>query len=419
MWKSILKTATFKQSQITIAATFINGLFGAAFYIISARFLGPSNFGLLTVSVATLTLIADIVDFGTNTGLVRFVSANEKVDKDKTLKILKLSLEFKIIVWIAVLILGYFLSPILALSLFNKTELIVPLRLVMFGVGGALLLSFATSALQAFQKYFIWSIVNIATNLLRLLLVILLLLYGKFDLFSGLFSYILLPFFGFSMSLFFLPSKKIFNTKNELSVGRQLLSYNFWVGIFTIIAAISARLDTFLSARLLSSFNLGIYGAANQLVQIVPQIVGALGTVTAPKFASFTNIKDMILYLKKFQIFVLGLSVLGLLTIPIAIYLIPQFFGKEYALAINPFIILFLAMLIFLISVPVHTSIIFYFGRPDIFVWVSFLHLIIMGFLGFILISNFGIVGAAFTVLVGTIFSFVAPLGWLLIKISK
>ncbi len=419
MLKSILSTATFKQSQITIVGTIINGILGAAFYILLARFLGPYNFGLLTVSVAVLTLTADTLDLGINTGIVRFVSSNLVSNREKALKFLKLSLEIKFIVWLLVLIFGIALAPVIADKIFNKIELEQPLRLVMFGVGGALLFSFATAALQSFQKYFTWSWVNISTNLLRLLFILLLLFYGQLNLMSGLIVYLLLPFFGFSLTLFLIPVKKIFMVKNELTLAKELFSYNVWIALFALVAAISARLDTFLIARLLSPQEIGIYGAANQLTQVVPQIISALGVVAAPKFANFTNLKQMLEYFKKFQLMTIGLLFSGLLTVPLAYYFIPLVYGPKYQGAILPFIILLSAMLVFLISVPVHNSIIYYFGQPQVFVWVSIGHLLIIGFLGYWFISSYGVVGAAVTVLIGTLFNFLAPLAWFLIKIRR
>lgn len=419
MVKHFFNTATWKQSQITVLGTIINGGLGALFYIFLARFLGPSQFGLFVLSVATMTLIGDSVDFGTNTGLVRFVSANLNANRDKALKFLKLSLEFKLAVWFFVLILGLLLSPFIAQFIFKKEELTIPLRLVMLGVGGALLLSYATSALQAFQRYITWSLINISTNFLRIVIIFSLFYFGQLNLLNGLSSYIILPFFGFSLASLFLPLKQIFKVKEERSVAKEFFNFNVWVGIFTIIAAVSARLDTFLTARLLSSHELGIYGAASQLVQIVPQLITALGVVAAPKFASFTNNKDMISYLKKFQLLVLGIAILGLMTIPASYFVIPAIFGIEYLSAIGPFIILLIAMLIFLMSVPIHNSIIFYFGKPNFFVWVSIGHLLIISSLGYVLITNFGVIGAAVTVLVGTIFNLLLPLTWFLIKIRQ
>lgn len=419
MLKSILSTATFKQSQITIAGTLINGILGALFYIALARLLGPADFGLLTIALTTLVLISDMADIGTNTGLIRFVSAHLAKSSDKAYRFLKLSLEIKLIAWGISFLAIFLLAPFLASEIFHKEELILPLKLAAFGVGGALLFTFATSALQAYQKYFLWSLINILTNSLRLLLILALGYYLALNVENSLFIYIILPFFGFFVTLFILPARKILQSKNEFSLSRELFKYNIPVAIFTLIAAFSARLDTYLNAFLLSAREVGIYGAANQMVAVMPQLVSALGLVAAPKFASFQNNKQMLVYFKKFQFFVSGLCLLGILTIPVSVFLIPILFGSQYSGAVLPFIFLFLAMIVFLFSIPVHHSVIFYFGRPDVFIWVSIGHLLIIGGLGYLLISNFGISGAAMTVLIGTTFNFLYPLMWLLIKLKR
>lgn len=419
MLKYILSTATFRQSQITIFATAINGGLGALFYIVLARFLGPSDFGLLIVALTAMVLIADIADLGTNTGLIRFVSSSLAEKNDKVYKFLKLSLEIKIAAWIVSFFLIFFFAPFLATEVFHKAELNLPLKLAGFGVGAALLFTYATSALQAYQKYFIWGFVNIFTNGLRLLLILFLGYYSLLNVESSLIVYLILPFFGFFITLFLLPTKRIFQAKGEQSLLRDLLRYNIPVALFSIIAAISARLDTFLNAALLPAKEVGIYGAASQLLQIMPQLVSALGLVSSPKFASFQNNSQMLTYFKKFQLFVLGLVLLGLLTIPISIYLIPILLGPAYSGAVIPFVILFLGQLIFLFSIPVHHSIIFYFSRPDVFIRVSIGHLLLIGGLGYLMISNFGMIGASVTVLIGMIFNFMYPLLWLLFKLRK
>ncbi|TAL81704.1 MAG: hypothetical protein EPN88_00350, partial [Bacteroidetes bacterium] len=236
---------------------------------------------------------------------------------------------------------------------------------------------------------------------------------------SSLIVYIVLPFFGFFLTLFIIPTRKILQSNEEFKLSKELFRYNISVAIFSVIAAFSARLDTFLNAALLSSREVGIYGAVNQLVQIMPQLVSALGLVSSPKFASFQNNSQMLTYFKKFQLLCSGICLLGLLAIPLAIYLIPILFGPSYSGAIFPFIILFLGQLIFLFSIPVHHSVIFYFGRPDVFIWVALGNVIIIGGLGYLLISNFGITGAAITVFVGMIFNFIYPLGWLLVKLRR
>ncbi len=415
----MMSTATFKQSSITIVGTMLNGLLGALFYISVARILGPVEFGLLTISIVTLTLISDIADIGINTGLVRFVSANLVNNKDKAMRILKLSLEIKIAVWVVAFFIVFFSAPFLAKEIFHKSELILPLRLVAFGVGGALLFSFATSSLQAFQKYFLWSGINITINLLRLILIFILGYNLVLNVENSLFVYIILPFFGFFITLLVLPWKRIFSAREEFSLSKELFAYNIPVAIFTIIAAFSARLDTYLTASFLSTREVGIYGVATQLAQVMPQLISAIGLVAAPKFSSFQSKEQMLTYFKKLQLLITALCVLGILSIPVVAYLIPIIFGSSYIEAVTPFIFIFLAMLVFLFSVPVHNAIIFYFGKPGVFIPVAVGHLLIIGILGYFLISNLGIIGASITVLAGTIFNFLYPLIWLLIKLKK
>lgn len=419
MLKKIISTATFRQSQIAITGTLLNGVLGALFYIALARFLGTADFGLLTIAITTLVLMADIADIGTNTGLIRFVSSNLAHNSEKAYRFLKLSLEAKLVAWGVAFLIIFLAAPFLASQVFHKAELILPLKLAAFGIGGALLFSYATSALQAYQKYFLWSLVNILTNFVRLVLILALGFIVILNLENSLFVYLSLPFFGFFLTLFILPSRKILSARDEFSLAKELFRYNIPVAIFNIIAAFSARLDTYLNAVLLSATQVGIYGAATQMVAVMPQLVSALGLVSAPKFSSFQTNKQMLIYFKKFQIFVTGLCLLGIVALPVLIWLIPVLFGISYQEAAVPFIFLFFAQLVFLFSIPVHHSVIFYFGRPDVFIWISVGHLILIGGLGYFLISNFGILGAAVTVLAGTAFNFLYPLIWLLIKLRK
>lgn len=419
MFKEIFSTATWKQSQITVLGTLINGILGVLFYTLVARFLGPSDFGILVVSTVTLTMLGDILDFGINTGLVRFVSSYLKTEKQTALRFLKLSLILKLFIWILVLSLGLILSRWMALFIFKRPELEFPLKLVFGGVGGALLFSFTTSALQAFQKYTLWSFVNILTNAIRLILIFFLFYLGELNLSFSLLTYITLPFVGFFIGLLFLPTKDFLSVKNEFSVFDKLFKFNIWVAIFTSLAAISARLDTYISARLLPPADLGLYGAANQLTQAIPQLVSALGVVVAPKFASFTNHEGMITYLKKLQLLVLCLGLLIIVLLPIAIYLLPIFLGYQYIQSTPSLIILTIAMVVFLISLPVHSAVIFYFSKPVVFVWLSIGHLLLVGIGGYLIVSKFGLIGASFTVLVGNIFNLLLPTFWLLFKLKK
>lgn len=419
MLRYFLGRQTLKHSSVTFLGTIINGLFGAAFYILIARFLGPVDFGLLFVSITTLTLIADIADLGTNTGLVKFVSANLAQNNTKVLQFLKLSLEIKILSGVLVLIIGYLLAPTITSLIFRKPELLFPMRLVMFGVGGSLLFTYTTSTLQAYQKFVWWSTLNVLTNFLRLLLVVMLLLTGWLNLQTSLVSFIALPFFGFFLSLFLIPTRQLIRVRDELAVAGELFKYNRSVAAFILLAAISARLDTFLSARLLNNYEVGLYSSANQLTSIIPQLVGAIGVVLAPKFSAIRSRLEMIGFLKKSLLMVLGIGGLAVIVLPLAVFLIPILYGNSYLGMIPPFIILYISMLVLLLSAPIHSTIFYFYGKPELFIWISLVNLLLIATLGYLLISSLGIIGASLTVLISQILSLVITSVWLIKEIKN
>ena len=407
-FSQILKTKTISHSIITVAGTAINGILGVLFFIYLARVLGPENFGIFSVSIVVLTLISDIADFGINTGLINFVSRHISENSAEAFRFLKLGLTLKLINSIIVLIAGFLLAPFIARYVFLKPELTYYLTLSFIGVGGAMLFSFSTNALQSLQKYQSWSILNIFSNVLRLLSVVLLSAVLMLNTQNALFAYIFFPFFGFFVSLILLP-KKFLTVKNERSVLKEFFHYNKWVAFSILVAAISSRLDSFFVTRFLTIEQTGFYSVGVQLSSILPQFTYAIAAVAAPKIASHTDKGDLLKYLKKLQLLCLGIAAAGLLLSPLVFYFLPLVYGQEYVASIWPFLLLLYAQLIFLLSTPAHQTIFYYFSNPKIFVGISALILVVLIILNIILVPQFGIIGAAITVLVGAIINFIIP----------
>ena len=416
--QDIINSATIKQSAVTFSGTFINGALGAIFYIFSARYLGPASFGLMILAITALTMISDISDLGTGTGIVRFVSEYLIKDRYKAYRFLKLGLKVKIIVSIVVVILGWISSPLIAEMLFSKAELTTSLRIAFIGVSSALLFTFITSTLQSLQKFWSWSIIQIGTNSLRLIFVFALTWIGILTLNLNLLVYIFIPLVGFIVGMMIIKPD-FMKVKNEYSVAKEFFHYNKWVALFSLVAALGARMDIFISGRLLTNHELGIYSASNQLVQVIPQFVVAIHTVIAPKMASMDSFKEFMSYLKKTQVMVLGIAILIILLLPIAVYLIPLLYGNSYITSVPVFIVLLVGMLFFLISTPIHISVFYYFSNPRLFFWLSCMHLIIVSVASWIFVSSYGAMGGAIAVLLGQIVSFIIPLIWITMKIKS
>lgn len=414
----IYKTKTLYHSIVSSSFTLVNGILGIIFYAIVARLLGPSDFGVFAIATATLAMLASIANVGTDTGIVKFVASHINTDKTKALRFLKLGLEIKIVVGVALVIFGWLIAPVIITQIFHKSELLLPIRLAVIGASLMLLFSFATSALQSIQKFFVWGTLNVTLNASRIITVLILSSASVLNVVSAIVIFALMPLFGFFISLGFLPN--FLKVKNERSVSTEFFNYNKWVAVFVVIAAIVAKLDTYISAKYLALSDVGIYAVATGLTSIVPQLVSAVATVVAPKLSQIKSNKEAKKYLNQVQILVLGLALVGLIAGGIAgVIFIPLAYGKEYIESIAPFLILLAAQAIFLISVPSHTSVIYYFSYPKLFVWISLGNLLIVSLLGIYMITNFGIIGAALTVLVGNVFNFIVPAVWSFNKLNK
>ncbi len=413
----ILRTKTIRHSAINFSGTLINGFLGVFFYIVMARFLGPEKYGVFSIAILSLTLISDIGNVGVDTGIIRFVGEYATKDFKKALSFLKLAFETKVVISLLIITLGWFLVPFITLTVFKKPELILPLRIALFGCSSILLFSFIINGFTAFQNYLVSNLLSIGSNAFRLGLIFIFFVVGLLSVNSSLIIYSVSPFVGFLVGILLIPN--FFGAKPEGNIKTIFLDYNKWVALFAAIAALSSRLDSFISARFLTLNEVGIYSVAVSLSGIVPQIVYALGTVVAPKLASFDTKAKLINYFKKLQLFVFGLCIAGLiLGIPLAYFVIPHFYGIGYIQSIKPFIILLIAQAIFLFSVPIHMTIIYYFSYPKLFAIVETFHTIFIFIASWLLVGKFGYMGAAYAVLFGNIFNFVVPAIWVARRLS-
>lgn len=415
---NILKTSTFRQTLITSSGTILSGIFGLVFYIFIARILEPAGFGIFSVTTASIALLASIANIGIDTGIVRFVGKYYGKDLLRVKKILKYAFNLKILSIIVLNILGWLVMPFISDKVLSKPELLFPLRLALFGAATSMLFSFVVSSIQAIQKFVVWSILMTSINFLRIIILGILVFLSLVNVNNSIYLFILIPFVGFFAGLFFIPG--FFKTKNEKDISKELFNYNKWIAVFTLIVALSSRADTFITTRLLSLREVGIYSVAVSLSSIVPSIVLALATVVAPKLASFTSNLDAKKYLEKLQMFVLFLAVVGIVIgIPLSYFVIPKLYGVEYLSSISPFILLLISQAIFLISIPSHSAIFYYFSYPKVFVYISLVHLFIVSVFGWFLIRSYGYVGAAISMLIGNIFNFILPFYWVFKRLYK
>ena len=138
------------------------------FYVLAARYLGPSKFGIFSISVATIALIASIANFGVDTGIVRFVGRSITHDREKALKFLKAGFYIKVVSSILSSCFGLVFGSFCAIKFFQKSELIFPLRLSLIGSGLLCFFRMFQVRFKLCREFWVWSGLNVFSNLLRL-----------------------------------------------------------------------------------------------------------------------------------------------------------------------------------------------------------------------------------------------------------
>jgi len=396
-----VRTSTFRQTAITTISTFASAGLGAVFYLVLAKLMSPSDYGLFTLATTFALLIISIGDLGSGQSLIRFTGQNLK--DQAYFPYALISLRIKILTGTLSLAAFYFLARPLAVQLVNQPDL-APLLPVAGLVGTSLLLlSFVSDLARGLQKFILWGGIQIGSNIVRLGLLGLNFAVFSVSPASALFVFALAPIIVFVVAWGWLD-KGILNSSITKSQIASYWSYNKWTAAFIIASAVTSRMDTFVSARFLSLDQVGIYGLANTMAAFMPQLSGAFGAVTSAKFASFQDPVHAAGYLKKAILFttVVSLGVAAVM-IPVALAVI-WFTGSGYQAAFAPFLVLLAALALFTSFNPLRDSIFYFHARPDIFFWVSVFQSIVIVAVGTWLIPKYGVIGSALTVLISLLF---------------
>ncbi len=407
--QEIIKTSTVRQSLITTVSIFLSSGLGAVFYLVLARTIGPHDYGLFSLGIAALSVVMSVSDLGIGQGLVRFVGAHRL--NNSYFPFVKLALRMKLIMGLLATLVFSFGSTLIAKTIFHQPELGKLLPLVGLAVLFQLLFFLSASVFQGLQKFSHWGGIQVGANLLRLLFILPLILYGKLNSVSSFLIFITSYIVGFVVSLFWLDLDWL-KVKVTPTVTKEFWDFNRWTAVFVIIASITARLDTILSGRFLSLTEVGIYSLAATMVSFLPQFASAIGAVTTAKFANIKDRNHEKTYLKKSLLFVGGISLMiAILMIPVALVVL-RIAGAAYATSFVPFLILLFGNIIFLMTNPVRDSILYFHSKPKFFVFLSISQGIAVFTSGIILIPNLGVSGVALTVVVSQLVCAVMSVGY-------
>lgn len=373
---------------------------GLGFFVtvIVARLLGPEQFGLFSLFVVIMIITANLLGEGMDVGVVRYYARIKTQQPILANEILLSALMLRLALGIIVVLIALSFGDTLATVIFNDSSYTIPIVYGLIGAFLAALWSFALATIQANENFDLFSVVTPVVNILRLLIIPLLLLFGYFNLHWVVLSQIII-YFLCSLALFYYLRKHFLDVKPRWSHIKQQYRYGRW----TCIASLCFVVTSYAGVAVLNYFSgaksAGVYSAAVQLLIVVDQITIVILTVQLPALSRFTQRQEFVNYVKRFvPIFVL----LALIILPSLFFvsdLIALIYGESYLASATLFQIMLIGFLATLITHPLQL-ILLSGNMPHYYAGIHVFSLITWVGAAALLIPSYGALGAAWSMLI-------------------
>lgn len=369
------------------------------------RGLGTERFGLLSLAWVVLGYFT-IFDLGLGRATTKYVAeAMGKGEGDQVPQIIWTAVTFQAV-------LGF----IGALVLFGITDLLVErvlnippeilgeakdtFHLLALSVPLVLVSSSFSGVLEAAQRFDLVNVVRIPSSTLTFLLP-LVGLYLGLDL-PGIVALILLARFG-TLAAFLLMDLRIVPKLKEYSVSfarfSQLFAFGGWVMITSIVSPILVYLDRFLIGSLLTIAAVAYYTAPYEAVTRLTIISASLTMTLFPAFSALEGVRDRqrlgMIFSRSIKYILLASGPIVVLIVIFAKEILRIWLGSDFATEST------VAMQLLALGVLINSLAFTPFallqgtGRPDLPAKFHMIELPIYLGIAWVLVSEFGIAGAA------------------------
>ena len=320
---NIVKTAFANMGWMMISQI-IASVCAFVWTIVTAWYLGPSDYGIFGAAVSFAALFGIIIDFGLPTYLVRSISTdfdNEHIYLDNSISLkLFLAVFYVIAVYLTSMALGWENKLVMMCLLIAIENVIKSYHALLF------------SSFQAHEKMKYQAITNTVLNVLTLLFIILI-TFTDLSLVGIAFAYIFANFIALIYEIFALR-KHIIKPKLSFDFDfyRVLLKAGLPFALNGLFYTIYYSIDLVMITHFSTTYATGLYNSAYKLITVLTLFYTIYSSVVFPVMSKlFKNEKDLL----KLS-FVKSIKYLSLVTIPISVFTmfygfdIIQIYGAEY-----------------------------------------------------------------------------------------
>ncbi|MDI6811593.1 MAG: oligosaccharide flippase family protein, partial [archaeon] len=238
--RKVLKNSAYNSSGVLIG-----NIAGIILTIILARLLHPELFGIYHLALAVGFLLLTFTDLGINGTLIRYVAdALGRNDETLARSYFMYLGKIKLLLSILISILIFLFAKPLAIHVFHKPSLFLPLEIIAVFIFLYALLGFINSAFNAFQEFKYNTIRSSIYESLRIVLIPLFVLLG-FSVGGALAGFCLSISGAFLVLFYFLVKKHAFLLKGEVKriERKRILKFLSFLTIGSISGVVFAYVD--------------------------------------------------------------------------------------------------------------------------------------------------------------------------------
>lgn len=390
--------------------------------ILVARLLLPSEYGLYAVALTAPSLVSNFTDWGINAATIKYSAQYSSEDQRfKIRKTLFSGLLFVTTLSLSLSILLITLSDFLAKNVFQRPEVAPLIQIASLIILSGALLSIAQAAFVGMERMELNNIALISQSTIKTFLVVTLSVLG-FGTFGVVVGYTVAFMIAGSIGIFLMMRIYMGLPRGSdtyvgiLSNIKTMFRYGLPLSLATICSGFLTQFYNFVLAIYATDFVIGNYTLANSFVVLIAFFATPVTTMMFPAFSKLNWQKDQATIRNVFQF---SIKYSALLVTPVAALVIAlsrpavvTLFGDKYGIAPTFLALLAVAYLYSAFGNLCIGSFINGQGHTTFSLKLMLLTSSLGFPLGFVMISQFGVIGLITTTLVAGLPSLIISLHW-------
>lgn len=388
-----------KKSSSSIIVKLFGMLVGIFVSIFLGRTIGAEGLGIISLANTIASLLIVITLFGFNNVIIKNIAISDSNRDWRTIsENIYTSIYFNGILALLIALVGVLLVPYLVEEIFDIPDLKIPLLIATVMIIPQTFSRIFASGLNGLRKIWQGNLVNevLSIWIVGLGLIIFYFFKIKITLINTAIIYAVAKLIVFFVTFFYW--KSVFNYKGEKSlILKPMLKKALPLLLVTGASIIASSTDVLMLGWLTNAKEVGLYSIAAKLSLLMSLFLQVSNSAISPKLASLfalKNITELEVLIKRVTS---GLIIIGILFLGNFIFFgdfLLSFWGNEFKEAYYVLIILSVGQF-FNISSGCAGLLLVMCGFEKIHGYISLLSLIINLGLNYILILNYGLIGAA------------------------